>query len=207
MNKRSFVPFLIGFVIILALIGLNLWLFPILFNTSYLEWYLKNATLIGFVTGIIALAWGGLDRQAGLISSHPLDYLGACTQLVGIPVLVIGTHMRTNKAEGAKSSIFDILLMIPILLVFVLMMMAWLAVVVPVQYFMYLVCGAPARVFSKSDRRVIANLNRGQVKYKEVGPDEKVPADWWDASLSSKPYAITNIIAGMLAFGLRLLLG
>ena len=71
---------------------------------------------------------------------------------------------------------------------------------------MYLVSGAPAREFSRSDRRVIANLQRGDVNYKEIGPSEEVPTGWWDASLSSKPYAITNIFAAILAFGLRIVI-
>jgi len=207
MRKRIAVSFLIGFVIIVAIIALNLWLFPILFKTSYLGWYLKNGVLIGFVTTITSLVWGDINRQSGLISSHPLDYLGSCLQVAGLPLIVLGAHTRKNKVPGASGSLFDILLMIPMLLILLLLIFGWLLVIVPLQYFVYLIAGAPARVFSKSDRRVTANIKSGQVDWKEVGPSDEVPTGWWDASVSSKPVAVTNLFVAMLLFGLRLALG
>jgi hypothetical protein len=178
-----------------------------LFKTPYLSWYLKNGVLIGFVTTIASLVWGDINRQNGLISSHPLDYLGSCLQVAGLPLIVLGAHMRKNKIPGASSSPFDILLMIPMLLILLLLICGWLLVIVPLQYFVYLICGAPARVFSKSDRRVSANINSGHVDWKEMSPSDEVPAGWWDASLSGKPVAVTNLFVAMLLFGLKLALG
>jgi len=151
--------------------------------------------------------WGDINRQSGLISSHPLDYLGSCLQVAGLPLIVLGAHTRKNKVPGASGSLFDILLMIPMLLILLLLIFGWLLVIVPLQYFVYLIAGAPARVFSKSDRRVTANIKSGQVDWKEVGPSDEVPTGWWDASVSSKPVAVTNLFVAMLLFGLRLALG
>jgi hypothetical protein len=79
MNSRRLGSFVLGCVALLLLFALNRWLFWELFEIAYWRSYLKNGAAIGLISAIVFKVWGDmLDRHTGLISSHPLDYLGSC---------------------------------------------------------------------------------------------------------------------------------
>lgn len=86
--------------VVLPLIGLvgvcliNYWLFRRLFGADYLKWYVNAGPFIGLATGAFATAWGELDNNTGLVSANPLDYIGACLQIAGLPMIAIGGHVR-----------------------------------------------------------------------------------------------------------------
>jgi hypothetical protein len=153
------------------------------------------------------MAWGDMEKHTGLISPHPFNYLGACLQLVGLPVYTLGTHLRSNKDEQRTLALFDLILIIPLLLVLVAAMVFWLVVIAPPQYFVYLISGAPARILSQSKRQPIAQLKGAQLAVTEIGSSERIPEGWWSVSISQKPVAITNLFASLLFFIVKLLMG
>ena len=204
---RRLRSFILGLVIVLMLAAFNHWLFTTWFGITYLDWYLKNGALIGLVTAGVALTWGDMNKHTGLISAHPLVYVGACLQLVGIPLLVMGTHLRSNPDNRKPRSLFDALVTVLLVLILTGGMLVWLVVVVPLQYFVYLICGAPARFFSQSTRRAIAQLKDGRLQVAEIGQAEKVPDGWWDASIVSKPVPITNLFTALFFLILKMVLG
>ena len=206
MNWGRAFGFVAGMLIILIQIAFNWWVFQFLFNITYLDWYLKNGSLIGVASAFLALVWVNLNKLTGLISTHPLDYIDACRQLAGLPMIVIGTHLGKNRGERASISLFDMILSVPIVLIVMIGVIIWFIVIVPVQYFVYLISGAPARLMVRSDRRVVAQLELGKVRWMEINTSDDVPKGWWDASLSDDPVVITNLIAALLLFGLRMAL-
>jgi hypothetical protein len=191
----------------LALLAVDQWVFMTWFKTTHLKWYLANGVLIGLVSSITSMAWGGMEKHTGLISSHPFDYIGSSLQLVGLPIYTLGTHFRSNKGEPRVIAIFDLILTILFLLVLVGAMVVWLVVVAPLQYFVFLICGAPARILSQSKRQPIAQLKGTQLTVNEIGSDEKVPEGWWSTSISQKPVAITNLFASLFFLIVKPLIG
>lgn len=195
-----------GFLLILGLAALNQRFFELYIDTTYLTWYLRNAAIIGVVTAIASMTWADMKGMTGLISANPWTYMTACTHVIGLPMLVLGTHMRTNEG-GRRRSAFDSLMTIPLVLILVAVMLSWLIVVVPLQYFVYLICGAPARLFAQSTRRTIARMEKGKLEFAEIGKEDKVPDGWWDASIAGKPVTSTNLFASMIFLVSRAFLG
>ena len=207
MKYQRLLTFLSGLAILLALLVVDQWIFSTWFKTTHLNWYLANGALIGLVSSITSMAWGDINKHIGLISHHPFDYIGACFQLAGLPIYTLGTHLRSNKSGHEQQAIFDLILTIPILLFLVGMVVVWLVVIVPLQYFLYLVCGAPARILSQSKRQPIAQLKGTQLKINEICSDEKVPEGWWSASIHQKPIAITNLFVSLFFLILKPMMG
>jgi hypothetical protein len=196
-----------GLAIVSGLVIVNQWAFRSWFETGYFRWYLANGTLIGFTTTIASLTWGDLNKHSGLISAHPLEYLGSCLQLVGLPLIALGGHLESNSGDSKARNPFDLLLTMPMVLILVIAMLIWLVVVAPFLYFVYLLCGAPARTFSDSTRNLIARLNDTELEVKVLAEGEAVPSGWWYASLTQKPVAMTNLFVALFFFSLRGLLG
>lgn len=207
MKFQRLLIFLGGIATIVALLAIDGWVFTTWFNTTYFKWYLETGASIGLVSSIASMAWGDMEKNTGLISAHPLAYMGSCLQLVGLPIYTLGTHLRSNKGEPRAISIFDTILAILLLLVLVGVMLIWLVVIAPPQYFVFLICGAPGRIFLQSKRQPIAQLKGTQLTVTEIGSDEKIPEGWWSASISSKPVAITNLFASLFFLIVKPLIG
>lgn len=206
--KKQRVPaFFVGLGILLFLLAIDHWIFLTWFSTTHLKWYLANGALIGLVSTMASLAWGDINKHAGLISSHPLDYLGSCLQLIGLPIYALGTNVRSKSSEPATRSTFDTYMAIPFLLVVVAVMAIWLVVVVPFQYFLFLICGAPARVLSRSEKQPIARFIGTRLEISEIDKAAQLPEGWWSASLSKKPVAVTNLFVSLFFLIVKLLTG
>lgn len=207
MNFRRPFTFLAGLGIVLALLAIDHWIFATWFDTAHISWYLTVGASINLVSSVVSMAWGDMEKHTGLISPHPFSYLGAYLQLVGLPVYTLGTHLRSNKGEPRAPALFDLFVTIPLLLVLVTVMIVWLVVIVPPQYFVYLICGAPARILSQSKRQPIAQLKGAQLAVTEIGSGERIPEGWWSVSISQKPVAIANLFASLCFLIVKLLIG
>jgi hypothetical protein len=98
------------------------------------------------------------------------------------------------------------ILMLPVLVAFVGLLAFWLLVIAPLQYFVFLLCGAVPRALLHSTERVIARMD-GVFSFKaEAIPwDERIPDGWWDASFTRKPVALTATFSALLALAVRTL--
>ena len=186
-----------GLIILLVLLLVNHWVFSFWFKLEYLDWYMKNGALIGIVTAAVSMIWGNMREYTGLISANPLNYIGSYLQLVGLPIFVFGTHMRSNKGNAQGTSAFDILVTTIFVIALCVVLVIWLVTVVPLQYFVFLICGAPGRLFSNSQRQAVAKLNQTSLDIKEIGKKEEVPEGWWNVSISNKPVAITSLVSSL----------
>jgi hypothetical protein len=196
---------IIGLVLIASLAALDDRLFRIYSGTTYLDWYVRNGALIALVTALASMTWADMKGMSGMISAHPLTYMRACLHVIGLPLLVLGAPAKGGGGE--PRSLFDTVLTIPLVLFLVAILLSWLVVVAPLQYFVYLMCGAPARIFARSTKRTIARVKDGKLDFAEAGKEDKIPDGWWDASIAGKPVTSTNLFATMLFVALRPFLG
>ncbi|MCM3869354.1 MAG: hypothetical protein ND895_01485 [Pyrinomonadaceae bacterium] len=199
MNLKGAGTALLGFAGLVGLFAFDQWLFSKWIGTAYWRWYLTNGTLIGLITPIVFKAWGDLaDKHTGLLSPHPFVYLASCIQVVGLPIYGLGTQI---KGTQGRSSWFDY----PLTWVWVLILLAsilvWFVVVVPIQYVVYLVCGAPIRFMLGSSRVPIARLAGTQLLPQEIDSRETVPEGWVNVSISKNPVSMTNVLSALL-FGI-----
>jgi predicted permease len=169
-------------------------------SLSYLDWYLENGAVIGIATAAVAMVWGDMRQHTGLISANPWQYIASYLQLVGLPIFVFGTHLKSSKSSTKRASLLDTLITIVLVLILSLILIIWLLVVVPVQYAVYLLCGAPGRIISRSQYHAIAQFVNKRLEVKEVSKNETVPDGWWLASIADKPVAITSLFSSLFFF-------
>ena len=79
--------------------------------------------------------------------------------------------------------------------------------VAPAQYFLVLICGAPARILAKSPQKLVMWFENNQLRSGTVPRDQEVPEGRMEASFSERPVAVTNMFASMLLFILQFCIG
>lgn len=183
---------------------------------TYLHFFLENGSLIGLVTAVVAIAWGNLNEQAGLISSSPGQYLKACFQVIRLPVTVLGDESQNLSdkwdiiARGYRAGVVkfvrsDLILMWDVfvggLLLFgiVIGLLLWFLLIAPAQYFVFLFAGAPARSLGQfANEKHIARLDGADLKIEKIDVQKSIPDGWWDASFSQKPVAVSALISSLI---------
>jgi len=218
-TKRLFLSAIVGLLIIAALIAANDFVFRTWLNADYLRWYLRNGTLINLGFAFVSLAWGDLNRVKDLIGAHPARFISASMFLVALPVQTFVAILRKPtepvppRAEPRSAlsqwsalwrmaqAIMDTLdgvLTAMFALIFTLAALLWLLVIAPLQYLVYLICAAPARLMRRGQRKLIANFDEsGYFHVGEVGGDKPVPAGWFEAGFYSKPVSLTAAFAAV----------
>jgi hypothetical protein len=189
-----------------------------------LAWYVRSGALISLGFAFVTLAWGDLNKIKGLVSAHPFLYISACLYMVSLPIYVFGSILRrpkqplapravTRSSLAAWSAIwraaqkvmdlFDAIIAMLFALLFTFSALAWLIVIAPAQYFVYLICAAPARLMRRSGRQVISKFDDAQYFHlDEVPPDEAVPEGWLEAGFFKRPVSMTSAFAALVLWGL-----
>lgn len=163
---------------------------------DYWAFWLKSGPVIGLATAAFGWAWGGLDRNPGLVSADPLDYAGAAAQVAGLPLIVFGGHMRRGSHDRPVHA-RDTLLSLPLAVLFAIAILGWLVLIAPAQYFAFLVFGAPSRLALVSRYRVFARIREWRVDLVEglaPGDEAAHPREdgWWDASMRDRPVTVAS---------------
>ena len=189
----------LGALLLLAgLVAAAWWVFRAA-GHSYWAFWLDSGPLIGLATAAFGWAWGGLDRNPGLVSADPLDYGGAVLQVAGMPLVAFGGHMQSANQER-PAALRDTLLVVPLAIVFGVAIIGWLLLIAPAQYFAFLVAGAPSRIALASRYRLYARIDGGQVRHadgREGGRELDAAGfpkedGWWDASMRDRPVTIAS---------------
>lgn len=182
------------FLVLIGLVVAAWWTFRVA-GHDYWEFWLHSGPLIGLATAAFGSAWGGLDRNAGLVSADPLDYAGAALQVAGVPLVAFGGHMKSDN-HARPVAAWDTLLTLPLAIIFCVAIIAWLVLIAPAQYFAFLVAGAPSRVAMSSRYHLLARIEKGQVRYVEGPALDTVPfrkeEGWWDASMRDRPVTVAS---------------
>jgi hypothetical protein len=135
----------------------------------YFSWYLAQGGLISVTVSAIAFATD-LDQDPYRVSAHPARYIGAWMRVPGETFTKLAQLVRSDDAAGLDAIITGLigLCLIPLWI-------GWLIVIAPIQYFLTVVAGAPARCAATGDGHT------------------------WAASLSSHPVTATSALgAGVL---------
>jgi hypothetical protein len=199
--QRVIKVYLLPFLLLAGLCVLHSFLFRKIFGLGwrgYFDWYVKTGPFIGLALVAFGAAWESLDKNTGLVSANPLAYIGACMQLVGLPIEALGGHVQIK--DYARVNPWDRIVAKPLIALFTLACLAWLVLVAPAQYFLFLVCGAPSRVALNSGYRLHAELDENILKPVDLKPDDPKPATGWDASMSNKPVTIANAFGAAVLF-------
>jgi hypothetical protein len=202
---RAWVMIALTFIGLLLTCAANTWAFRTFFERSYLEWYSAAGPFIALATAAFGAAWGGLDKNPALVSANPLRYFGACLQVAGLPLFAIGAHLKSkNRLRPIGMEVIPVFALVSSLTIAVL---GWLVLVVPAQYFLFLVVGALSRIALTSTASISARIQSGQVEFKECPPGSlpKKEDGWWDASMRNKPITMSSAFGAALLFLLNLL--
>ncbi|MEP6706038.1 MAG: hypothetical protein ABJC05_00885 [Pyrinomonadaceae bacterium] len=186
---------------LVSLCLVNYFVFHRFFHSHYLRWYISAGPFIGLATAAFGAAWGGLDNNVGLISANPRRYIRACRLAAGLPIYVFGGVLR-SKNQPRSISKRDILFGLPLIVVFLVAAFGWLLFVAPLQYFVFLICGAPSRIVLSSNYAVHARMHGRRLTYEEKTTADPKPqkGQGWDASMRDKPVSLTNAFGAITLF-------
>ena len=141
---------LVAAVIVLALV-VDYAVFRFVLGIDYIHWYVANGAKLALVLTVLSLAVK-LDDEPGLISAHPAQYVGAWLAFLGPGFMWLSNLARADSLTSGSVPFWDGLVAILFSLAWAVVAFAWMLVVVPAQYCVTLVCGAPARLTLSTSR-------------------------------------------------------
>ena len=194
-----------AFVGLFLLCAINFFLFKHVLGFNYIEFYLKSGVVAALSIMLLELAWKDLEKNEGLVSADPLNYIGACLQLVGLPVLSLGFHLdskiNTNRTNTIR--ILDSIAVVVFVILATFALLFWLITIAPAQYFVNLFCGGPSRIINSSNAQIYARFTGGtQLEWKVLHENDSSSFDpkddWWDASMQHNAIRVTNAFAAVI---------
>lgn len=148
-RRRNVAPLawsaLAGWAFLAVLIAANYLVFRTL-GENYFRWYLENGAVIAVALAFVSVLME-LDRVPNLVSAHPLGYMGAWAQVLSevmtawIPVF----EPPFPESTRVRSLVLDTLLSWLVFVLYVAALLGYALVVAPLQYWLNLAVGAPAR--------------------------------------------------------------
>jgi hypothetical protein len=205
---QRFVGNLIILGLMLAILWFDQWVFQRAFQLTHWRWYLENGVEIAFVAAAVALVWNDFfESNAALISAEPAVYLAAHFHLIGVCVATLGVQLQSEPGKPRPIPLYEVLFGLPLVLALAGVLVGWLLVVVPAQYFVALICGAPARVMLRAPYHLVFWFEGGRLCSDKILKDQPVPDDRFVASFSQKPVAVTNLFVSLALVMAQPLLG
>lgn len=196
--KRLLLEYVLPFLALAAICVVNSLIVQKVFSVSarrYFDWYVEAGPFIGLALAAFGAAWKDLDKNIGLVSANPRTYIIACSKLAGLPMFALGGHL---KSKG--HNLWDLLASTPLIAVFIVASFAWLVLIAPLQYFLFLVCAAPSRIVLRSNYRLRARIEGRILYYSELKPGTPEPTTGWDASMRDKPVTMANAFGALVLF-------
>ena len=183
-----------GWIVIASLLALNYFLFNHFLKLNYSKWFIEQGAFISIITGLVYIFREKEIKDLGLISDHPFDFLGAQLQVLGMLFLALGDGLkgsRPNKFHLQIDSIITQLILLPLAVIII----CWFLIVIPCQYVVYYVCGAPSRLFQTS------NIERTVETSLPSDKDEKLhKKSSFVLDIKKKPFEFTNALAALILF-------
>lgn len=116
---------------------------------------------------------------------------------MGLPIYILGTHLKTANRGSKKIAFIDVLISGILIIVLTLVLLIWLIVAAPIQYFVYLISAAPGRVFAASKVKVLGRFKGSRLEVKQTGDSYPAMEDWSDFDISDKPVALANLFGAL----------
>ena len=128
------------------------------FGGRYFDWYVTNGSTLALALALFSLAIK-LDDEPGLIAGHPADYVGAWFAFFGYGFVWLGAILKPGSPRPGSIPFWDGLVTIVFAFAWTAATLLWVAVVVPAQYCVSLVCGGPVRLTLATPRDVIVEVH------------------------------------------------
>jgi hypothetical protein len=195
-RRRNVAPLvwstLAGWAALGVLIGANFLAFRAL-DENYFGWYLENGAVIAVALAFVSVLME-LDRVPNLVSAHPLGYVGAWAQVLSqvmtawIPVF----EPPFPQSTRVRSFVLDTLFSWVVFVLYAAALAGYALVVAPLQYWLNLVVGAPARsAVGSSVKAVVDRESTGNATL------TLVPA------VETKDEGATGVVREEIGFGRR----
>lgn len=198
-------PILSTILAVLVILGLclfNYWLFNTLFDRFYFAWYIDTGPVFGLVSVVVATAWEKLDEHKGLISTNPYEFLGSYSQLTSVAIYAL-VPLVEPKSYPKGPPYPDYVIGLFTALMLMVTIIAWFIFVIPLQYFVFFICGALPRMGTATSMRIVAWLTgyRGQhLETAEQSVHDNIPTNGWVATITDKPFKMTGAISAAFLF-------
>jgi hypothetical protein len=141
-------------------------------------------------------------QQRELLADPALSHEVTSRIVAGAPQADVDPDARDSDVETeAPTGLWvDFLFTAVIAIAFVIAYVVWLVVVVPVQYFVYLVAGAPAREAISSGARVWYRISPREIHIEEAWKTDTMPGDATESGFFLKPVSLTATVAAAVLF-------
>lgn len=172
--------------------------------TEYLRAYLALGGAIG-IAGGAALSSGAKAFASELVRQRGQEL--ASPAPLGTPVAPwerpAGEVPTIPRGLGFLDTLLGALQLFGLLFVFV----AWLVLIVPAQYFVYLVTGAPARLALVSPARAWVRVDGDEIQADVLHKRRALPVAAIESGFSTKPVTFTAALTAVALFALSELVG
>lgn len=222
---RFELPFaVLGVVVLLTIAALNyLWLGAL--GVDYLDSYLRDGFQVALLFTIVGYAIS-LDSRPGLIAAHPTLYVAEVfvlfTALLGSLSALFGSPRSDRALANAgldflgrrfRLGAVDLVLGWLFTLIFGAAMLAWAVLIAPLQYWVNLLCGAPAREALASSKTLWLVENPPQTTFLRAPKDpnefqreelerERGGGKMTELGFAVHPVTFTSGIASAVLFGI-----
>lgn len=168
------------------------------FGDNYFDWYVANGSKLALALALLSLAIA-IDDEPGVIAARPSNYVASWLALLGEGFLWLDNLIRPGVSRSGSVPFWDDFVTILFIFVWAAAAFAWLAVVVPAQYCVNLVCGAPVRLTMANPRDVIVEQRPGRTSLGTKATRVQV-----GLTVRKKPVTATAAISAATLFALSL---
>ena len=193
----------LGLAVLLGLVAADELVLRALFGVHYLSWYLANGAIVSLAVAFVTRAWGDLDALTDLISAHPLVYARAHVSLCTLPNQSLGAI----QAPGARMAdapigipVADPILTAAVTVLLVAACVVYILVVAPVQYLVYLIAGAPARMACASPERAWHLVGPTGLDVRSGPRWQELPEGATESAYTAQPVTLTAVLASAVLF-------
>jgi hypothetical protein len=179
-----------------------------LFGTHYLSWYLANGAIVSLVVAFVTLAWVDLNELSGLISAHPLEYAAAHVALCVLPSQSLAAILAPRGEARPETApiglpVVDAILTAAVTVLVLAALVVFVLVVAPIQYFVYLVAGAPGREACASPERTWYRIGPREIVVESGPRTGELPQGADESAYTARPVTFTAALASALLFAAR----
>jgi hypothetical protein len=176
-----------------------------LFGTHYLSWYVANGAILSTVVAFVSLAWADVNELHGLISAHPIQYAAAHVTLCVLPSRSLAAILAPRGAARPETApiglpFLDAILAAVVTVLVLAALVAFILVVAPIQYFVYLVAGAPGREACASPERAWYRIGPSDVVVGAGPRTDELPPGADESAYTGRPVTLTAAVASALLF-------
>ena len=201
-SKHPHLRILLAVLFLLGLCVFNDWLFDRVFNRSYFAWYVDTGPVFGLITIFMASVWDKFEEDPGLIAKNPYrfvsGYFGIMALVLSALAPIIDTRDRVRRPP-----VIDHLLAILFAVLLLIIILGWIIFIIPLQYFVFLICGALPRIAPYAEKRTVAwyeGLYGNQLQIAEQPLHGVMPRNGWIVTVTDKPFKLTSALSAAFLY-------